>query len=473
MPPLRPAFHISPPMGWLNDPNGLIQRDGVYHVFYQYNPFGHEWGRPHWGHATSRDLASWRHFPIALAPDRSGPDSAGCYSGCAVDDGGIATFVYTGVSAGPERLREVTCLARGSDDLLAFHKDPANPVIGGPPDGAEVEGFRDPFVWRDGDRWLQLIGSGRRDGGVLHVYESADLLQWRYLGELLHRSAAATTPVGTGRMWECPLLLRFPEGDLVVVSVWNADASRRRVVWFSGLLDGHRFVPARMGLVDVGPDFYAPAVMHDAAGRRLLWGWSPEGQDTAAARLQGWAGTLTVPRSVTLGADLTPRYAPVPELQQLRRDHAEWHDLPVAGEQSQPLPDVVGARLELVIELELATARAVGLAVLRTPDRDEETLIVYDAAEGRLVVDRRRSSRDPAAHRLVSGGPLVLSDAETLRLHVLVDGSIVEVVANDRCCLTARAYPTRDDAVTVGVLAVGGTATALKLDCWTLHLDPN
>ena len=107
----RPLIHFSPPANWLNDPNGMIDWDGVFHLFYQYNPNGPLHGTIHWGHASSADLVHWTDHPIALAPTPGGPDAEGCWSGCAVDNNGTPTFVYTGVNP------QTVCLAVSADDL--------------------------------------------------------------------------------------------------------------------------------------------------------------------------------------------------------------------------------------------------------------------------------------------------------------------------------------------------------------------
>ena len=142
--PHRPAFHFVAPAGWLNDPNGLTQRDGWYHLFYQYNPFAAVHDRIHWGHARSTDLMHWEHLPIALEPG-DGPDVDGCWSGVLVDDGGVPTLVYSGRHDGIE----LPCVATGSADLLEWTTDAANPVIPAPPSDLDIVAFRDHCVWRE------------------------------------------------------------------------------------------------------------------------------------------------------------------------------------------------------------------------------------------------------------------------------------------------------------------------------------
>src|SRR2546423_3561670 len=159
--PHRPRYHFLPPANWLNDPNGLIHWKGEYHMFYQYNPNGPFWGTIHWGHAASADLVHWRHLPVALAPTPGSADEHGCFSGCAVDNNGVPTLVYTGVR-GEEQL---PCIATGSDDMLTWQKYPGNPVIAAPPDGIDPLDFRDHSVWWETDAWYQVIGSGIKDLG--------------------------------------------------------------------------------------------------------------------------------------------------------------------------------------------------------------------------------------------------------------------------------------------------------------------
>ena len=153
--PHRPQYHFLPPANWMNDPNGLIQWRDHYHLFYQYNPHGPVWGSIHWGHAISDDLAHWRDLPIALEPTPGGVDEDGVFSGCAVDDDGVPSILYTGVRRLADDSRvELPCLATSSDDeLRTWHKHPHNPVIASPPPGVDVLGFRDHSVWQEDGTW--------------------------------------------------------------------------------------------------------------------------------------------------------------------------------------------------------------------------------------------------------------------------------------------------------------------------------
>ncbi len=175
--PHRPRFHFTSPGGWLNDPNGLSHWNGVYHLFYQYNPLAAAHHRIHWGHATSTDLVHWTDEPVALVPGTTGPDRDGCWSGVLVDDGGVPTLVYSGRHGE----HELPCVARGSADLRYWTKDPANPVITAPPEGVDITAFRDHCVWRESRQTGVAPAGGlgnpghRRNGVPVRIRRPAQL----------------------------------------------------------------------------------------------------------------------------------------------------------------------------------------------------------------------------------------------------------------------------------------------------------
>ncbi|MDI7275806.1 MAG: glycoside hydrolase family 32 protein [Anaerolineae bacterium] len=460
--PHRPQYHFLPPANWMNDPNGPIFWQGCYHLFYQHNPEGPRWGPMHWGHAASPDLVQWEHLPIALAPTPGSPDEGGCWSGCAVHDGGVPTLIYTGVSG--ERFQvQRTCLATSADGLLTFHKHPANPVTE-PPPGMDLVGFRDPCVWREGDAWYQAIGSGIRGfGGAVLLYRSPDLVHWDYLHPLCARNSREADPLPTGEMWECPQF--FPLGGRHVLLVSAIVEGRPGyVACFVGRYEKQQFIPEALRRLDHGPDYYAPITQLDPAGRRILWGWSWEGRSPAAQEAAGWAGVMALPRILSLRPDGDLGIAPAPELAALRGRHRQLGGGAVDDAEEF---DVSGERLEILAEFE-PQAREVGLRLRRSPGGEEETLVYYDPKSSRLVVDRERASLDPAAYAGVHGGPLALGRDEPLRLHLFLDHSILEVYANERVSLTERIYPSRADSLGVAAYAPGGRASLLWLEAWEL-----
>jgi len=446
----RPQYHFLPVANWMNDPNGLIQWEGVYHLFYQYNPTGAGFGSMHWGHASSRDLVRWRHLPIALAPTPEGPDKDGAWSGCAINNEGVPTIVYTGVRP------QVQCLATSDDELIIWEKDPNNPVIVGPPAGLDATGFRDPCVWKEGGHWYMVLGSGARDvGGMILLYRSDDLHEWEYLGPLLEGRIDET-----GHNWECPNYLTLDGRRLLIFS----PEPFRQAHYYVGDQRDLRFLPKIHGLLDHGGLYYAPQAFVDEAGRRICFGWLLEGRTPEAMAAAGWAGVQSLPRELSLGPDGGLLQRPVPEVETLRGTHH-----PVAGGvwTGKRKLDIVGNALEIDLGIAPQGAAEVGLELLATPDGEERTTILYDVERGVLVMDTRGASLADGFLGRLSEAPLAL-ETGLLRLRVFIDRSVIEVFANDRICMTGRAYPTRVDATNLVLVSNGGASMLHSIDVWTM-----
>ena len=462
----RPAYHFAPPANWLNDPNGLLRWNDRYHLFYQYNPAGPFHDTIHWGHAVSDDLLHWEDRPVALAPDPDGPDRDGCWSGCAVSDGGTATLLYTG---GRDR-EQLPCLATttqpGLDD---WEKDDTNPVIDGAPEPLDVyrsadwdAEFRDHCVWRAGDRWYQLIGSGVDDGrGAVLLYESDDLREWAYVGPLLVGEGPRGAPV-----WECPELLRFGDGGSLL-HVSDED----RVAFFFGRsdLDTPSFRVRERGLLDHG-DFYAPqSLWDDANDRYLTWGWLPEARDAAAQWDAGWSGLLSLPRVITPAVNHI-RQEPAAEVTQLRTERLATVDRTLAGGAYERLCRGRGVEVTGTVSLDGATEA--GIVVRESAAGAERTPIRYTGET--VTVDRRATSVEPgttdeALSAQTAAEPLSAPTADgPLEIRAFVDGSVVELFVDGRHCLTTRIYPTDPDADRLSVFTRGGDA-AVDLDVWQLE----
>ncbi|MBD0418532.1 glycoside hydrolase family 32 protein [Streptomyces sp. TRM S81-3] len=464
--PHAPRFRVRPPANWINDPNGPFRWRGRYHLFYQHNPHAPVHADIHWGHVSSADLAHWEHHPIALAPTPGGPDEAGCWSGCVVDDGGVPTAVYTGIDRDHAGLGTI-CLARAADpdDLsLAEWRTLPAPVVGGPPPGLDVVMFRDPFVFRHGGRRWALVGAGHADGtpSVL-LYDCGDLSHWRFAGVLLD----GTDPVAAGAFgdravgWECPQLYATRNGEWVlVVSLWDADP------WTTGYLTGRltsteegglRFTARHAGPLDHGRDFYAPAVLQEA-DRTLLWGWSWEARTAGETERAGWAGVLTAPRVVDVHTDGSLRVAPAPELELLRAPEPF-----VAAPGRAALPEAYDLTVTARARTTLSLLRSASGAELR---------VCVDPQEGTVTLDRGgwpRTGAEGTAPVVVRAPratkPGVRQSRETeLEVRVLVDGSLYEVFVADRATVTERVYRRPDDVAQLVVAGpdadVGGWALA-------------
>lgn len=462
--PHRPRYHFLPPAYWMNDPNGLIQWRGRYHMFYQHNPTGAFWASMHWGHAVSDDLVHWEHLPIALAPTPGGPDEDGCFSGCAFDHNGVPTIMYTGVRG----QTQLPCLATsGDDDLITWTKYPGNPVIAGPPNNEDFIIFRDHSVWNEVGTWYQAIGSGIRDqGGTALLYRSDDLVNWTYLHPLAVGDQSATDPVWTGAAWECPDFFALGDRHALIVSAWDGHEPHTPV-YFIGEYTDHRFIPQVLGELDAGGHFYAPQKLIDAQGRRIMFGWLREARSGDEQIEAGWSGVMSLPRILRLSPEGDLAVTPAAEVDALRQDATHIAGVDVHPDDRQLLTDVKGEGLEIEASFMANDAALFGLRVRCSPDDDEYTVIAYDAETQRLIIDATHSTLNPKARGEIRSAQLAL-DEDELRLRIYLDRSVLEVFANERSCISDRIYPERVDSEGIEVFAEGGSVRLQHLTAWQM-----
>ncbi len=296
---MRPRYHYAPAANWLSDPNGLVWHDGEWHMFYQYNPFGEEWGHMSWGHAVSVDLAQWQELPVALAE----ADSTMIFSGSAVvDHADTAGFgrdamiaIYTG--ARTDRPHQSQSIAASADGGRTFTKYADNPVL-----DRQLADFRDPSVfWHEPTRkWIMAVVLSDENRAL--IYGSSDLKHWTELSEV-------PTGGAPGHLWECPYLIELPvEGTretrwLFKVDVFSG-APGSGALYRVGTFDGMRFVPETgWQLADYGNEFYAAIGWQnprDDAGRPAWLGWMGNHHVQKHLPLQGWRGAMSLPRRMAL-----------------------------------------------------------------------------------------------------------------------------------------------------------------------------
>lgn len=463
----RPLYHFLAPANWMNDPNGAFLWKGSCHLFYQYNPHGPFWGTIHWGHAVSCDLVHWEDLPIALVPSQDGPDKDGCWSGCVVNHRGIPTALYTGLEP------QTVCLATSDDDLRTWKKHPV-PVINGPPMELELTGFpsitghpsadfRDPYVWREGDRWLLLIGAGqRKQGGLALLYESDDLLQWRYL-----RPALGGVVGNDCNMWECPVLLRFEDRGALLIS---PHPEAKHVYWIGGEWQDGALRERCRGKLDWGEYVYAPQCMREETGDGyyLLWTWIKEGRTPEAQRAAGWSGLLSLPKACRLDGAGGLIVTPAAELTALRLESRSLEGITLTPVSRDPFAGVEGDCLEVEAELSFSEPIVWELILRASPDRSERTTIRYRSAEGTLTVDASRSSLDPGVDRPTVSAPLPPDSQGAVRFRAFLDRSVLEVFVADRVCVTQRLYPTRDDSIGLKFCVCEGSIRVRRLSAWRL-----
>lgn len=318
-------FHIMPPVGWLNDPNGLCYYNGDYHFFFQYAPFDAKGGLKFWGHMKSRDMLHWTYEGVPLFPD-SPYDCHGVYSGSAFTEDGQMELFYTGnvkldgdydyVSDG----REANVIYTASQDGIHFTAKKCLLTSADYPEDY-TRHVRDPKVFRENGRYYMLLGGRKKnDAGAALLYESADKMHWTLKEEF-------QTADTFGYMWECPDLFSLDENKVLSVSPQGLarEAFKNQNVYQSGyfLLKDGKTPGADMFVEwDMGFDFYAPQTFLDEKGRRILVGWAglPDveaGYQNPTVAL-GWQHVLTTPRELSVRNGRVVQ-TPVEEVAALRK----------------------------------------------------------------------------------------------------------------------------------------------------------
>lgn len=431
----RPAFHLTPLTGWMNDPNGFCWYRGQYHLFYQYNPYDTEWDAMHWGHAVSHDLLHWTYLPAALAPDAP-YDSYGCFSGSAMElPDGKHLLMYTGVrQEGGDKAREyqTQCIAVG--DGTDYRKYEKNPVLDAEdlPEGLSPYDFRDPKIWRTEDgSYRCVVGARRQDKrGVLLEYASRDGFDWQYAGVLAENDGRF------GLMWECPDF--FPLEGKHVLFVSPQDMlpegfeyhNGNGTVCLIGSMDGDRFVEEHNQAIDYGIDFYAPQTILTPDGRRVMIGWMQNWDTckTTGYEERPWFGQMSLPRELFLKNGRLYQQ-PVRELFQHRSARVSCHDVLLDGEKT--LEGIAGRVVELDIHLRPADPdRLYQKFVMKFAQNEKYySILSYRPYESWLQIDRKFSgSRRAYIHQRRC---LVPDRHGEIHLHVIMDRFSVEIFIND------------------------------------------
>ena len=464
----KPQYHISPPAFWTNDPNGFVQYQGEYHLFYQHNPFSPVGGDIPWGHVKSGDLVNWSHLPIALAPSEE-YDRDGCFSGSAIEKDGKLYLMYTGNewtgSNYDTDLKQAQCLAVSGDGGVTFEKIADNPVIAEAPEGdIHPHHFRDPKVWKRGDTYYCILGSRTLDQvGQVLLYRSDDLIRWEFINVIAGRDNKL------GFMWECPDLFPLYQHDVLVFSPQGVKPkgylyhNLHQSGYLIGKMDYEqgKFDHGEFGLLDYGFDFYAPQTLVDDQGRRIMIAWMAMWESEMPEQSDRWAGAMTLPRELKM-KDGKLISLPVQELQALRLNEIAMENVPVSGELS--LEGIVGDCLELEVCIAAQSASSFGIQFRCDQAGHEATVLTYDKAEGLLTLDRNHKVNGPGGIRQV---PVELQDGE-LNLRLFIDRSSVEIfIQNGEKAMTARIYPQE---TSTGIIFFADKSALLKkMKCWKLN----
>lgn len=419
---LRPRRHFTPRSTWMNDPNGLVRVDGVYHLYFQTNPEGTDWGNMSWGHASSEDLLTWTEHDVALRHT----DQEAVFSGSVVVDHDntsglgdgdapplVALYTSHYTAASPRAGTQAQSLAWSTDAGMTWQRHAGNPVL-----CRESADFRDPKVFRHGSDWVMVAVEALHHQVVL--YRSTDLREWEHLSTF--------GPLGvTDGAWECPDLFQLPvDGGpdtawVLVVSIGAGGPSGGSgTQYFVGDFDGRTFtpLPGETGRwLDVGPDHYAAVSFDNTGDRRIMIGWASNWAYAHATPTPTWRSSMSLAREVTLHR--TASGSPV------------LHQHPV-------LPD------DLVQQRVVVPQDGRTTLTLTTDDGLDPLVLVVDAAAGRITLDRSRCgdvSFSEAFPTVVEAAlPEHAGDVDVL---VVVDASVVEVYALDGALtLTAQVFPS-------------------------------
>ncbi|CAM3040334.1 glycoside hydrolase family 32 protein [Paenibacillus sediminis] len=466
-PDYRLNYHLMAEFGWMNDPNGFIQYNGQYHLFYQHYPYEPVWGPMHWGHAVSRDLIKWEYLPVALAPDGVF-DRDGCFSGSAVEKDGNLVLMYTGhVMTGPDRDNDYK-QSQGiaySKDGVTFTKWEGNPVIGYDeiPAGVSQKDFRDPKVFvKDGQYYVVLGSNDTRGNGLVLLYRSDDLKKWSFVNIL------AASDGRFGDNWECPDLFSLGDKDIFMLSPQRMPAqgesfrNLHSTMYVVGKFDpiAGQFQFERYAPVDHGFDFYAPQSTLDDKGRRIVIGWMDMWEtDMPTQKGHYWAGAMSLPREAILDGDRV-LFRPVEEVEAYRHNEYELYNVPLDGERDMGTSGD-SYEIQAVFKAEEGTEEF-GLK-LRVGD-GEETILSYRPDGEMFSFIRDRSGIGPGGERRVR----VSLTKGTLLLRIFVDKSSVEVFIGDgEHVVTSRIYPGPES---LGIKAFAkGACTLTSFHKWDIH----
>ena len=417
----RPVYHHTPLYGWMNDPNGLFYKDGTWHLYYQYNPYGSQWENMTWGHSTSTDLVHWKAEPTAIAPDALGAIFSGC---CVVDKNNTAGFgndaiiaFYTSAGA-----RQMQSMAYSTDGGKTFTKYENNPVI-----TSNVPDFRDPHVFWNAEAgfWNMILAAGQQ----MSIYSSKDLKQWK------HESDFGSEYGNHGGVWECP--------DLMKLKVRGTDKEKWMLIcninpggpfggsatqYFIGEFDGHKFTcedePSETKWMDYGKDHYATITFDNA----------PDGRHVGVAWMSNWQYANQVPTKQFRSANSIARdfglfeyngetycsVSPAKEMDALRGQRI-----------SSP-----SETCEIVVQLK-------GDAQLTLRNgKGEKVVITYDAVEQTIDFDRRRSgdvSFSDAFPCIVTSP----TNGQVKTLRIFIDRCSVEVFEGEgKMAMTNLVFPS-------------------------------
>jgi fructan beta-fructosidase len=465
----RPQVHFSPQKNWTNDPNGLVYYKGEYHLFYQYNPFGDEWGHMSWGHAVSSDLLHWRELPVAIAEQ----DGIMIFTGSVVVDrdnrsglceanSACLVAIYTGHGNTPQGIRQTQNVAYSRDQGRTWTRYRGNPVL-----DLHMTDFRDPSVsWDEmAHHWVMAVSLPKEH--KVRFYSSPNLIAWTQLSDF--------GPAGyvTGD-WECPDLLQVPAAN-GTGSIWalkvglnpGAPQGGSGEQYFLGQFDGKTFTvskePGSHGLTNYGKDDYCAISYNDLpkTDKPVLLGWMNNWQYAAKLPTSPWRGQMSLPRRLSLlqdSAGLALKQEPV--IAALRGDNRAVSLTSGSGSFVEEAP------YELDLQFDASSAEAFGIRIYS--DEQHWTEIGFDRQKREFYIDRTKSGLEIASDFPVTTKAPVISE-RPYDLKLIVDRSSVEAYAQSgTIAMTDLIYPPSQQS-RIQVFSSNGKPVAATGRLWKLN----
>lgn len=431
----RPQLHFSPKEHWMNDPNGMVYNDGIYHLFFQYYPGASVWGPMHWGHATSTDLVHWQEQPIALYPDSLGY----IFSGSAVVDknntsgfgsNGIAPMVaiYTNHDTAGEHAHrnnfQNESIAYSLDNGKTWTKYSGNPVLKNP----GITDFRDPKVsWNEEvKKWVMTLATKDR----ITFYSSPNLKDWTKESEF------GETLGAHGGVWECPDL--FPldyNGKKVWVLLVNINPGGPNggsaTQYFTGNFDGHRFTPddSTTKWLDYGPDEYAGVTWSNTGNRRIFLGWMSNWDYATIVPTEKWRSAMTVPRVLgieRINNQFRVTSQPVKELNSITKPLVALNNV-----QANNYTVADAAKLTTPYRLTLTTDAVKDCAITFSNADGDQLVIGYDKASNQYYIDRTKAGESAFKQSFAAKAVAPrFAQGNTMQLTLIMDAASVELFAD-------------------------------------------
>ncbi|MGI6243463.1 MAG: DUF4980 domain-containing protein [Prevotella sp.] len=412
----RPVYHHTPRYGWMNDPNGMFYKDGVWHLYFQHNPYGSQWENMTWGHSTSRDLMHWTHEANALEPDALGT----IFSGSAVIDKnntagfgrGAVVAMYT--SAGQSQTQSV---AYSTDGGKTFTKYAGNPVI-----VSNTRDFRDPKVFWNEEiaQWNMILAEGQH----MKIYSSSNLKDWT------HESDFGEGYGCHEGVWECPDLLKIGDRWLLICNISQGSAAGGPATqYFVGTFDGHKFTsegsPEKAKWMDWGQDHYATVTFSNAPNdRHVAMSWMTNGRYANQVPTKQYRSMNGLPRELGLFSYEGETYCSVKPTQEVMNAFA--------SKPAKRLSEACRVDVRLRNNTVIALSNAQGETVTMT----------YDAKNQTFEMDRTKSGDTSFSKdfTMVTKAP-TYGKIRTLR--IFIDKSSIEVFdADGKMAMSNVVFPS-------------------------------